>query len=385
MQRDIGNELIVAIAAVAVLAFALVFGIVLSLSSAAGEAEATLTITFVSSNVAAATESVVVIGSVTSPSTTTLPRETPPRPTPVPTNPVSDTVDTEEAPNPPRSSPTKSLSLTPQSTKQALQVATDTPLSTDTLTPVPTVQTPTMTSSPLPSQTPTPLPPVTTQLPVDTEEGGTLVFAQPTRSVAETMSTTPRPTLAVLFGTPAPTAAVCSSPVDWVQYTVQPNDTIDTLARATASTVDDLRQGNCLDDERLLEAGDVVLVPSTPVVMILPGETIIPGVLYVEGCTLPTVQITQPTLGQVLSGAAAIEGSADIAGSFGGYRLELFQEHSADIFVIGQSTQAVMADVLGSVDTRSISAGQYWIRLVVVDTVGNTLLGGTCAIPVTVN
>jgi hypothetical protein len=61
MRRDIGNEVVVAIAAVAVLAFAITFGVLLSLSSTASSTENT-TATMVASNVATdVLESVTVI------------------------------------------------------------------------------------------------------------------------------------------------------------------------------------------------------------------------------------------------------------------------------------------------------------------------------------
>jgi len=62
----------------------------------------------------------------------------------------------------------------------------------------------------------------------------------------------------------APTAgAACASPGGWKDYTVQVNDTLSLLAYTTNTTVDELKQANCLSGD-LIIAGQTLRLPFIP-------------------------------------------------------------------------------------------------------------------------
>ena len=74
---------------------------------------------------------------------------------------------------------------------------------------------------------------------------------------------TPRPT-ALPTATPvAPTPANCSIPPGWISITIQPDDTLQSLAAAFGATDADLQTGNCLQTQSLL-AGTFLFVPPLP-------------------------------------------------------------------------------------------------------------------------
>jgi len=66
--------------------------------------------------------------------------------------------------------------------------------------------------------------------------------------------------------TPTPTAtpSFCGIESDWITYTVQKGDTLQTLAQRTHSTVEDLQKANCLSHTTDLPLGTEILLPSFP-------------------------------------------------------------------------------------------------------------------------
>ncbi|HEY4688951.1 MAG TPA: LysM peptidoglycan-binding domain-containing protein [Anaerolineae bacterium] len=63
--------------------------------------------------------------------------------------------------------------------------------------------------------------------------------------------------------TSTPTPTPCVPRFDWPIYTVQPDDTLFSIARRTASSVDELKQANCLVDDRIT-IGQLLRVPRLP-------------------------------------------------------------------------------------------------------------------------
>lgn len=81
---------------------------------------------------------------------------------------------------------------------------------------------------------------------------------QPTQDPADPLAATAVPAA----GNPnCPT-----TPPTWVQYTVEPGDSLGLLAGQTSSTINDLVTGNCLDNPDQLEVGQVIFLPTTPVI-----------------------------------------------------------------------------------------------------------------------
>lgn len=61
-----------------------------------------------------------------------------------------------------------------------------------------------------------------------------------------------------------PAPANCAFPSGWVQYVVEPGDSISGLAEATGTTVQLLMSANCLTDPDTLFTGQVLYVPQSP-------------------------------------------------------------------------------------------------------------------------
>jgi LysM repeat protein len=237
----------------------------------------------------------------------------------------------------------------------AEQEATDTPFSVASQTP-----------SVPPTHTATPVPPTPTEKPTDT----------PLPS-----ATNPPPTV-----TPQPTTA-CQVMSSWMPYTVQAGDTLYKIGLRYGVTVDVLQSGNCLWDADL-STGQVIYVPPGGPAAVSPTQTPVlsgpqaeitsagpsPTPSMSDGiCTNPSSTITSPGVYEVLSGTVQIRGSATHA-DFDFYKLEVRQEGystSADFATFLTSNTPVVNGVLGELDTSKFSNGEYWLRLVVVDTTSN--------------
>lgn len=84
---------------------------------------------------------------------------------------------------------------------------------------------------------------------------------------------------AVLYVPPAPTATrpPCGPPRGWIPYTVQPGDTLYSLAKYYGVTVAQLQQANCFGDSTLIVVGQVIYVPNMPTRTPSSGPTITPA------------------------------------------------------------------------------------------------------------
>ena len=113
-----------------------------------------------------------------------------------------------------------------------------------------------------------------------------------------------------------------------------------------------------------------------------PGATSTPGeVAAAEGCTVGQVNLISPSNGSRISGNVSILGTADIP-NFGFYTLEVARPGDTIWLPNQVGQQTVKNDVLGAWDTTALSLGDYMLRLVVTDNVGNEL--PPCAIQVMV-
>jgi len=112
---------------------------------------------------------------------------------------------------------------------------------------------------------------------------------------------------------------------------------------------------------------------ATPTLSEIPGA---------EGCVPAQINITSPQNGSRISGSVTIQGSADIP-NFGFYTLQI--AHPGDAIwlppmQVGQ--EPVRKETLSIWDTTSLSPGEYLLKLVVTDNVGNEL--DPCTIQLTV-
>jgi hypothetical protein len=90
-------------------------------------------------------------------------------------------------------------------------------------------------------------------------------------------------------------------------------------------------------------------------------------------CSTPDAHFTRPRVGEVLGGVVSFFGTATHP-AFSFYKLELRQEGastSAQFVTFVTAYEPVVNGLLGQVDTRAFPNGEYWVRLVVVDSTGN--------------
>lgn len=404
MQRDVGNEVIVAIVAVGVLAFVIMFAVVLSLSGAGQPDEtATQQAAVVTTST---TESVVTTREITvSPPTAIelIPSSTPTdRPASATTVPPTST----ETPLPPSFTPTRipaSATNTPlpptstptpiPSTATPTQREADTavvPSATNTIRPSSTPQptatpshtltaTYTRTATAVPSRTPTYTPTVTAT--------STATFT-PTRtpSPTNTPTRTPRPTETsgirpTPTGTHTPIAPildpVCTPQAGWYSYTVRSGETLSMISRAVGASIATLQRANCLQDVNQIYAGQRILVPRMPAeASSLPGIT--PGAdLVIEGCSAPSTQITNLTAGQLISGTFSVRGTAS-APNFQYYKIEVRPDFARVFNFYSRSEMPVENGLLATIDAAIFGRGLHWIKLTVITDVYQT----PCVIPV---
>lgn len=241
MQRDYGDELLIAVVAIGVIAFAVVFGIVLSLvgvPSASTEAVTLTPPTLIASGETAAPTDVVptamtAVISVTEPlddSATSSLTNVPTSGAPATETPSGDTSATDTAPSPTEAEETA------ESTEQSAGVQTSAPENTPTAAATDTVE-PTATDTPVPTETDTPEPtatdtaqPTSTETPEPTETDTAVPSATFTSTLEPTATDTPEPTAT---DTTAPTATFTPTSEPTATDTVVPTDTAEPTATDT--------------------------------------------------------------------------------------------------------------------------------------------------------
>ncbi|MBC8336349.1 MAG: hypothetical protein H8E29_13880 [Anaerolineales bacterium] len=93
---------------------------------------------------------------------------------------------------------------------------------------------------------------------------------------------------------------------------------------------------------------------------------------FSEGCIPGELIVDSPIPGQELSGIVELVGTVDIP-KFGFYKFEvspLGEENWATIYA---GRDVVNDDVLGRIDTAELTPGDYHLRLVLIDNLGETL------------
>ena len=137
----------------------------------------------------------------------------------------------------------------------------------------------------------------------------------------------------------------------------------------------------------LLATPTFTLPPSNPIAEVMEeGDatpTPVPTLDLRQGvCTFREIEITAPQPGERISGEVVIIGSANIT-NFGFYKLEIALAQSVNWRTIQANRVPVTDGVLITAwDTTTLQAGDYMLRLVVVDNDGNSL--PDCRVPVTI-
>ncbi|HVO41667.1 MAG TPA: LysM peptidoglycan-binding domain-containing protein [Aggregatilineales bacterium] len=423
-RRDVGNEFIVALAAVGTLALALAFGAILTISrtvavtpsatAIAGGATTTIpatpraapsatveslaSSTAVPSTAAPSTTAPVSTTSVVATTRSVTPRVLSTTAAMLPTlsatartvgQAVSESVRPTSAnatglatqevaisasftPTP-RPTPTPSFTLTVAPTVTASWTASDTatltpspsPTFTATDTETPT-DTPTVTPTDTPTDTATFTPTTTpTDTPTDTPTG------TPTDTPIDTPTDTPTdiptdtPTLGPTYVIVTVTPAACTPRDGWVPYIVQPGDTLFRLSLRAGISVSQLQKANCLFDTTIYYGQVLVVPPGSAVTTPATG-----GPASITGCSNPAQTITLPAPGAAVQGTMVVTGTANIP-NFSFYKLEVRADNLAVWHNFKQTTVPVNNGVLGTLNTDQFVPGLYWIQLVVVDKTGN--------------
>lgn len=436
MRRNLGGEVITAVVALAVIAFALTFAVILSLSNAEDEAQQqpTLAVAAALTFTPSVTETVTPMDSMTGgalttetvspePSKTETADETPtvtatptpfetaqPEPTvtemlesitlptvaPTDTRTATATVINTAVPSqtrtqrptrtttPTRTS-TRTPTVTPSLTSTLTRTSTHTPSPTDTatITPLSTsthTRTPSVTATATFSSTPTFTPSNTaTRTPT-----ATFTF-----TATHTVTRTPTPTFTFTFTptlTPTPTATAalassdqtCEPPEGWTTYLVRGDENFADIARAANVHIDELLAANCFALGDNLSPYTRLYVPRPLTAPIpTPPPLVDAEAVARQGCA-PGVQIIAPPEGTIVDSLFTLVGTASIP-EFAYYDIDI-RPASIDTFTrYSRADEAVIGGALGVIDPDLFGIGVYWVRLSVYAQDNDT--PQTCAIP----
>lgn len=213
----------------------------------------------------------------------------------------------------------------------------------------------------------------------------------PTKTLLPTLASTDLPDSPTSTRQTAPsptaTAVTCVKRDDWVSYRVNEGDTLSQLALLSGSTVQELLQANCRSLVSLY-TGEFLLLPSLPLSPTsTPEEESAEYTPHAPPSTRPTQSssdglcldprsvITRPAIGTLLEGEVDFFGTAE-SPDFSFYKLEIRKEDqssSEDFITFFTGENEVHDGFLGTLLTEAFPDGEYWIRLVVVDTNYNYL------------
>ncbi len=341
MRRDLGNEIIVAIAAIGMLAVAIVFAIILSLSRNAENA-ATPTV-FTGTSIAANTAVETIVPSAPQNEDTATATEPTAAPTDVPATNSPEPEDTSTAIPITKSAETSQhvtkSSQTPSSTK-AVVTEIDTASPTKRATQQPAI--------------------ATTIVPTDipTETAAAQIAASNTPKPSATKTSSPVPPTSTF--TPTIHPSVTPEP---------PTNTPRPSATFTASSIQ--------PSSTARPTHTVIPASSTPQPPMASTPT--SDDPEVEGCTDSGVQISNLAAGQKVKGIITLIGTAYNPNLLY-YKIETRPDFSQFYTLYNRYETVVIQNELGSIDTSIFSPGIYWIKLTVVNK--DNTLAPACAIPV---
>jgi hypothetical protein len=82
--------------------------------------------------------------------------------------------------------------------------------------------------------------------------------------------------------------------------------------------------------------------------------------------------LTSPDPGEEIKGTVILNGTADIP-NFGFYKYEIAPAGTSNWTTISAGAKPVKDDELGKWDTTALTNGDYFLQLVIIDNVGQTL------------
>lgn len=130
-----------------------------------------------------------------------------------------------------------------------------------------------------------------------------------------------------------------------------------------------------------LPASDIMATPTLNL-LVTPAGTLASGTAALavtqpvpsgmSGCVQDKIIITSPKPSDTVSGTIKITGSADVP-NFGFYKYEVASMGSQNWATIAANRNIVKNDELGEWNTASVTNGDYFLRLVIIDNVGTAL------------
>src|SRR5512139_1004435 len=130
-----------------------------------------------------------------------------------------------------------------------------------------------------------------------------------------------------------------------------------------------------------LPASDIMSTPTLNL-LVTPAGTLGPGMTAListqpvpngmSGCVADKIMITAPQPSDNVSGTISIKGTANVP-NFGFYKYEVSAMGSQTWATIAASRNTVKDDELGKWNTASVTNGDYFLRLVITDNVGESL------------
>lgn len=130
-----------------------------------------------------------------------------------------------------------------------------------------------------------------------------------------------------------------------------------------------------------LPAVDAVVTPTLDLLATPAGTVSADGVVPLEtpqvqsgmsGCEPDEIMLTAPRPGEVIAGTVTLTGTASIP-NFGFYKYEIAPVGTANWTTISAGAQPVRDGELGRWDTTALTNGDYFLQLVIIDNVGQTL------------
>lgn len=130
-----------------------------------------------------------------------------------------------------------------------------------------------------------------------------------------------------------------------------------------------------------LPASDILVTPTldllaTPIGTAPAGGAVIletpPPQTGMSGCVPGEIMLTSPKPGDPISGTVVLTGTADIP-NFGFYKFEFSPVGTDTWTTISAGTEPVSEEKLGEWNTTNRPNGDYFLQLVIIDNVGQTL------------
>jgi len=131
----------------------------------------------------------------------------------------------------------------------------------------------------------------------------------------------------------------------------------------------------------VLPASDILSTPTLDMLATPVGTTVPNGDVILitpepqsgmSGCVENEKMLTSPKPGEEINGTVTLTGSASIS-NFGFYKYEYAPVGTDNWVTISAGAKVIVDDELGKWDTTALTNGDYFLQLVIIDNVGNTI------------